>query len=38
MDGPDRLRLKHDLPTPAERLEAARGLLTVLSPEGGARA
>jgi transcription-repair coupling factor (superfamily II helicase) len=38
MDGPDRLRLKHDLPTPGERLDAARGLLTVLSPGEGARA
>ncbi|MFP5341260.1 MAG: TRCF domain-containing protein, partial [Gammaproteobacteria bacterium] len=32
MDGPDRLRLRLDLPTPAERIDAARGLLALLAP------
>ncbi|MCD7099722.1 transcription-repair coupling factor [Stenotrophomonas sp. MMGLT7] len=32
MDGPDKLRIKHPLPEPADRFNAARGLLTSLSP------
>jgi transcription-repair coupling factor (superfamily II helicase) len=32
MDGPDKLRLKLDLPDSASRLQAARGLLAALSP------
>ncbi|MGY0650345.1 transcription-repair coupling factor [Luteimonas sp. A537] len=32
MDGPDKLRLTLELPTPEERLQAARGLLSVLAP------
>ncbi|HZH44396.1 MAG TPA: transcription-repair coupling factor [Lysobacter sp.] len=30
MDGPDKLKLKLDLPEPADRLQTARGLLTAL--------
>jgi transcription-repair coupling factor (superfamily II helicase) len=36
MDGPDRLRLRLQLPTPAGRIDAARGLLAVLAPGAGA--
>ena len=32
MDGPDKLRITLDLPDPAERIRAARGLLTTLAP------
>jgi transcription-repair coupling factor (superfamily II helicase) len=32
MDGPDKLRLKLDLPDADTRLKAARGLLAVLRP------
>ncbi|MGY0561439.1 transcription-repair coupling factor [Luteimonas sp. A277] len=32
MDGPDKLRIKLDLPDPEDRLKAARGLLIALSP------
>ncbi|MFN7184429.1 MAG: transcription-repair coupling factor [Thermomonas haemolytica] len=32
MDGPDKLRITLDLPEPAARLQAARGLLTALHP------
>jgi transcription-repair coupling factor (superfamily II helicase) len=32
MDGPDKLRLKLDLPDAASRVQAARGLLTALRP------
>lgn len=32
MDGPDKLRIKLDLPDAATRLQAARGLLTTLRP------
>ncbi|MFN3310756.1 MAG: transcription-repair coupling factor [Thermomonas sp.] len=32
MDGPDKLRISLDLPEPAARLQAARGLLTALHP------
>ena len=32
MDGPDKLRLKLELPDAAARLQAARGLLSVLAP------
>lgn len=32
MDGPDKLRITLDLPDAATRLQAARGLLTALSP------
>ncbi|MEN1958090.1 transcription-repair coupling factor [Luteimonas changyuni] len=32
MDGPDKFRLTLELPTPEERLQAARGLLSVLAP------
>ncbi|MFC7301443.1 transcription-repair coupling factor [Cognatiluteimonas weifangensis] len=32
MDGPDKLRLKLDLPDAASRLQAARGLLAALAP------
>ena len=32
MDGPDKLRLKLDLPDATTRLQAARGLLAALSP------
>src|SRR5690606_23887987 len=34
MDGPDTLRLTLELPTPDERLQAVRGLLTLLAPRG----
>ncbi|MBN8716764.1 MAG: transcription-repair coupling factor [Xanthomonadales bacterium] len=33
MDGPDKLRISLDLPEPAARLQAARGLLTALHPD-----
>jgi Transcription-repair coupling factor (superfamily II helicase) len=32
MDGPDKLRLKLDLPDAPSRLQAARGLLAALAP------
>ncbi|MGH6610103.1 MAG: TRCF domain-containing protein, partial [Burkholderiaceae bacterium] len=32
MDGPDKLRVKLPLPEPADRFNAARGLLTALRP------
>ena len=32
MDGPDKLRIKHPLPTPEDRFNAARALLTTLAP------
>jgi transcription-repair coupling factor (superfamily II helicase) len=32
MDGPDKLKLKQELPDAAARLQAARGLLSVLAP------
>ncbi|KAB7770149.1 transcription-repair coupling factor [Xanthomonas maliensis] len=32
MDGPDKLRIKLPLPEPADRFNAARGLLTALAP------
>jgi transcription-repair coupling factor (superfamily II helicase) len=32
MDGPDKLRIKHPLPEPEDRFNAARALLTTLSP------
>ena len=32
MDGPDKLRVKLDLPDAATRFNAARGLLTTLRP------
>jgi len=32
MDGPDKLKLKLPLPEAADRFNAARGLLTALSP------
>jgi transcription-repair coupling factor (superfamily II helicase) len=35
MDGPDKLRLKLDLPDAPARLQAARGLLAALAPAGG---
>ena len=34
MDGPDKLRIKLDLPEPAMRFQTARGLLTTLRPQG----
>ena len=34
MDGPDTLRITLELPTPAERLQAARALLALLAPPG----
>src|SRR5690606_9678431 len=35
MDGPDTLRLALELPTPAERLQAVRGVLALLAPAAG---
>ena len=32
MDGPDKLRIKHPLPLPEDRFNAARALLTTLAP------
>jgi len=32
MDGPDKLRIKHPLPLPEDRFNAARALLTTLTP------
>ena len=32
MDGPDKLRIKHPLPEPEDRFNAARELLTTLAP------
>lgn len=32
MDGPDKLRIKHPLPMPEDRFNAARALLTTLAP------
>ena len=32
MDGPDKLRIKHPLPEPEDRFNAARALLTTLAP------
>ena len=32
MDGPDKVRITLELPEPADRLKAARGLLIALSP------
>ena len=34
MDGPDKLRIKLELPEPAMRFQTARGLLTTLRPQG----
>jgi transcription-repair coupling factor (superfamily II helicase) len=34
MDGPDKLKIKLDLPEPAMRFQTARGLLTTLRPQG----
>jgi transcription-repair coupling factor (superfamily II helicase) len=34
MDGPDKLRIKLELPEPEMRFQAARGLLTTLRPSG----
>ena len=34
MDGPDKLRIKHPLPEPEDRFNAARALLTTLAPGG----
>jgi transcription-repair coupling factor (superfamily II helicase) len=34
MDGPDKLRIKLELPDPQSRLQAARGLLAALQPTG----
>jgi transcription-repair coupling factor (superfamily II helicase) len=34
MDGPDKLKIKLELPEPAMRFQTARGLLTTLRPQG----
>ena len=34
MDGPDKLRITLDLPEPADRVKAARGLFIALAPSG----
>ena len=35
MDGPDKLRITLDLPEPAQRFQAARGMIATLQPGGG---
>lgn len=35
MDGPDKLRIKHPLPLPEDRFNAARAMLLTLRPGGG---
>ncbi len=35
MDGPDKLRIKHPLPLPEDRFNAARAMLLTLRPVGG---
>ncbi|WJI17441.1 hypothetical protein MWN52_09455 [Pseudoxanthomonas winnipegensis] len=34
MDGPDKLKIKLPLPEPADRFNAAKGLMAALAPAG----